>query len=103
MKAYADIAAWREDAASWQGDLIDTLKSAIRSTGRFEETIKWGNAVFLRDGPVILLRHETERVILGFFRGKRLVKLEPRLKPSGKYELANMEWHEGANSALPTN
>lgn len=29
-------------------------------------------------------------MLLGFWRGKRLTGLEPRIKPSGKYELGNI-------------
>jgi hypothetical protein len=34
-------------------------------------------------------------VVFGFFRGKRLTGLEPRIKPSGKYELGNIVFFEG--------
>ena len=34
-------------------------------------------------------------MLFGFWRGKRLAELDPRLKPSGRYELANMVLVEG--------
>jgi hypothetical protein len=34
-------------------------------------------------------------VLFGFWRGKRLREIEERLKPSGKYELANIVLREG--------
>ena len=45
-------------------------------------------------GPCILIRAEEHRVLLGFWRGKRLRELEPRIKASGKYELGNLEMTE---------
>src|SRR3546814_4260663 len=44
----------------------------------------------LANGPCILIRAEEHRVLLGFWRGKRLRALEPRIKASGKYELGNL-------------
>ena len=38
---------------------------------------------------------EEHRVLLGFWRGKRLRGIEPRLKPGGKFELATLELVEG--------
>ena len=51
--------------------------------------------VYLANGPVILIRAEEERVLFGFWRGKRLVAIEPRLKPGGKYEMATLELRKG--------
>ena len=37
-----------------------------------------------------------ERVLFGFWRGKRLRSIEPALKPGGRYEMATLELVEGA-------
>jgi hypothetical protein len=42
-----------------------------------------------------MIRAEEKRVLFGFWRGKRLQSIEPRLKPSGKYEMARLELQEG--------
>jgi hypothetical protein len=42
-----------------------------------------------------LIRAEDERVLFGFRRGQRLRKIEPRLKPGGKYEMATLDIREG--------
>jgi hypothetical protein len=55
------------------------------------ETIKWGHLVYFSNGPVLLIRAEERRVLFAFWRGKRLVHIEPRLKPGGKYEMATLE------------
>jgi len=34
-------------------------------------------------------------VLFGFWRGKRLLAIEPRLKPGGKYEMATLELVQG--------
>jgi hypothetical protein len=60
-----------------------------------EEVIKWGHLVFYANGPVSLIRGEDHRVLFGFWRGKRLREIEPRLKPGGKYEMATLELREG--------
>ena len=56
--------------------------------------IKWGHLVYLSNGPVLLIRAEAARVLLGFWRGQRLRGLEPRLKPGGKYEMATVDLRE---------
>jgi len=44
---------------------------------------------------VLLIRAEDKRVLLGFWRGKRLLEIDGRLKPGGKYEMATIELREG--------
>jgi hypothetical protein len=44
---------------------------------------------------VLLIRAEEHRVLFGFWRGQRLVEIEPRLKRGGKYEMATLELREG--------
>ncbi|MBE1183423.1 DUF1801 domain-containing protein, partial [Escherichia coli] len=48
------------------------------------------NLVYLASGPAAVIRAEEERVLLGYWRGRRLRELEPRLRPGGKYEMATM-------------
>jgi hypothetical protein len=88
--AAADPDAYVEAIGGWQRGRVEMMRAAINAGGRFEEGIKWGNLVFIADGLAILIRSEEHRVLLGFWRGKRLTAIEPRLKPSGRYELANL-------------
>ncbi|APZ97748.1 hypothetical protein BWQ93_04040 [Sphingopyxis sp. QXT-31] len=74
----------------WQRELCEMLRAAVLRAAAFDETIKWTNLVFLANGPCILIRAEEHRVLLGFWRGKRLREIEPRIKASGKYELGNL-------------
>lgn len=76
--------------SGWQRDRAAMMRAAILRAAPFEETIKWTNIVFMANGPCILIRAEEHRVLLGFWRGKRLRELEPRIKASGKYELGNL-------------
>ncbi len=76
--------------SGWQRESSEMMRSAILSAAPFEETIKWTNLVFMANGPCILIRAEEHRVLLGFWRGKRLCDIEPRIKASGKYELGNL-------------
>ncbi len=76
--------------SGWQRERCEMLRATVLRAAPFEETIKWTNLVFMANGPCILIRAEDHRVLLGFWRGKRLCDLEPRIKASGKYELGNL-------------
>ena len=78
----------------WQRDCVEMLRNAVRKAAQFEEVIKWGNLVYLTNGPALLIRAEDARVLLGFWRGKRMTTIEPRLKGGGKYELRTLEIRE---------
>jgi len=86
----------------WRRRIVERLRSAVRAGARFDEVIKWGHLVYLSNGPVLLIRAEDERVLLGFWRGQRLREIEPRLKPGGKYEMATMELRKGTSIADAT-
>jgi len=93
-KAPASPAAYVAALRGWQAKLVRRLRSTALAGAKLEEVIKWTNLVFLSNGPVFVIRAEPKRVLLAFFRGKRLRDIEPRLKASGKFELANFELHE---------
>src|SRR5688572_27513847 len=78
-----------------QRECVEGIRAAVRAAGPIEEKIKWGHLVYLAGGPVLLIRAEDKRVLFGFWRGKRLRSVEPRLKHSGKYEMATVELLEG--------
>lgn len=90
-----DPDAYEAAQTGWRRETVAALRQAIRSGGGDDERIKWGHLVLFAAGPVCLVRAEEHRVIFGFWRGKRLRELEPRLKAGGKYELANMTFTEG--------
>jgi hypothetical protein len=81
--------------SGWQRPCVEGLRAAVRSAGDVEEVVKWGHLVYLSNGPLLLIRAEDHRVLFGFWRGKRLLSIDKRLKASGKYELANLELREG--------
>lgn len=80
--------------AGWQRACVENLRAAVRSASEMEERVKWGHLVYVSNGPVLLIRAESERVLFGFWRGKRLRDIEHRLKPGGKYEMATVELKE---------
>ena len=86
----------------WRRACVDELRATVRSAARLAEVIKWGNIVYLANGPVLMIRAEEERVLLGFWRGQRLVALEPRLRRGGKYEMATIELREDETIAPAT-
>lgn len=75
----------------WRKKLVEALRFTVRASAKFEETIKYGHLVYFSNGPVLFIRAEESRVLFGFWRGKRLRTIEPRLVPGGKYELATFE------------
>jgi hypothetical protein len=78
----------------WRRRYVEALRSTVLDAAKPRETIKWGHLVYFSNGPVFLIRAEEERVLFGFWRGQRLLEIEPRLKPGGKYEMATLELDE---------
>jgi hypothetical protein len=62
--------------------------------GDAEESIKWGHLVYVANGPCFLIRAEENRVLFGFWRGKRLLDIEPRMTGTGKYEMKTLDLRE---------
>ena len=87
--------AYVEGLDGWQRDVVSALRAGVRTASTLEEVVKWGHLVYLSNGPALLIRAEEERVLFGFWRGQRLMSIEPRLKPGGKYEMATIELREG--------
>jgi hypothetical protein len=86
----------------WRRARVEELRKAVRGAARLEEVIKWGHLVYLDNGPVLLIRAEEERVLLGFWRGQRLRATESRLRPGGRYEMASVALREGETIAPAT-
>ena len=81
--------------SGWRRGCVEELRAAVRGAAALDEVVKWGHLVYLARGPVLLIRAEDERVLLGFWRGQRLRAIEPRLRPGGKYEMATIELRAG--------
>jgi hypothetical protein len=91
-----DSDAYVASLRGWQRACVEKLRAGVRSTCDIDEVVKWGHLVYSSNGPVLLIRAEPERVLFGFWRGQRLLDIERRLKPGGKYEMATFEMNEGA-------
>jgi hypothetical protein len=74
----------------WQHACVTKLRAGVRKAGAADEVVKWGHLVYFANGPVALIRAEETRVLFGFWRGQRLAKVTPELKPGGKYEMATI-------------
>ena len=96
----ASPAQYVASLSGWQAATVRRLRAAVRAAAKLEETIKWGNLVYFANGPVLVIRAESRRVLFGFWRGQRLGTIEPRLKPGGKYEMATLSLDE-ASTILP--
>ena len=99
--AAADPDAYVATLSGWQRELVEQMRAAVTSASRLEEVVKWGHLVYLSNGPVLLIRAEQARVLLGFWRGQRLSRIESRLRAGGKYEMANLELREGMSVGSP--
>lgn len=86
----------------WRRERVERLRAGVLGAAKLEEVVKWGHLVYFSNGPVLLIRAEAQRVLFGFWRGKRLLDIEPRLKPGGKYELATLDLREGMTIAATT-
>ena len=87
----ADPDAYVAALDGWQARHVRALRAeALASSKGLDEKIKWGHLVYFANGPAFLIRAEDNRVLFGFWRGKRLRSIEPRLKPGGKYEMATL-------------
>ena len=78
----------------WQRGHVELLRSIAARFNDAEETVKWGHLVYMANGPAFLIRAEDRRVLFGFWRGKRLLEIEPLMKGSGKYEMRTLELGE---------
>jgi hypothetical protein len=87
--------AYVQALAGWRRDTVRSLRSAARAVKSLDEQIKWGHLVYSANGPVLLIRAEASRVLFGFWRGKRLIGIDARLRPGGKYEMATIELTRG--------
>ncbi|NWG90974.1 MAG: DUF1801 domain-containing protein [Parvularculaceae bacterium] len=87
--------AYMKSLRGWRRERVEMLRAAVLKSAPHEEKIKWGHLVYFLNGPAILIRAEDERVLFGFWRGKRMLDIEPRLKGGGKYELRTLDLREG--------
>jgi hypothetical protein len=94
-KPAANPDAYVAGLSGWRRTLVETLRATVTAAGDLEEAVKWGHLVYSSNGPLLLIRAEAERVLFGFWRGQRLQGIEPRLKGSGKYEMATLELRKG--------
>jgi hypothetical protein len=81
--------------SGWRRACVEELRANVRAARGLDEAVQWGHLVYSANGPVLLIRAEAQRVLFGFWRGKRLQSVEPRLRASGKYEMATLELREG--------
>jgi hypothetical protein len=86
--------AYIASLSGWHRRYAQALRTTVLSTTSLRESVKWGHLVYFSNGPVLLIRAEEKRILFGFWRGRRLRGIEPRLKTGGKYEMATLELME---------
>jgi hypothetical protein len=76
----------------WQRRYVIALRSAVlEAAPALRECLNWGHLSYSGREQVLIIRAEPARVLLGFFRGKRLLHIEPRMAGNGKYELRTLQ------------
>lgn len=83
-----------QSISGWQRERVDMLRAIAAKVGDADETVKWGHLVYVANGPAFLIRAEETRVLFGFWRGKRMLDIEPRMTGTGKYELKTLSLRE---------
>ena len=83
-----------QSLTGWQRERVDMLRAVAAKVGGAEEVIKWGHLVYMANGPAFLIRAEDDRVLFGFWRGKRLLDIEPRMTGTGKFEMKTLDLRE---------
>lgn len=75
----------------WRQAQVVALRAVVRDAApTAEERLKWGHLVYFSRGPLLLIRAEENRVLFGFWRGTRLLDLEPRMRGGGKFEMRTL-------------
>jgi len=83
-----------QSIGGWQRERVELLRGIATQVGDSEEIVKWGHLVYMANGPAFLIRAEDDRVLFGFWRGKRMMEIEPRMQGAGKYELRTLHLFE---------
>jgi hypothetical protein len=79
----------------WRQARVAALRAVLHEAAPgIEERLKWGHLVAFSHGPVLLIRAEPDCVLFGFWRGKRLLDIEPRMRGGGKFELRTLYLNE---------
>src|SRR5690348_16457177 len=87
MKRYATFAEYAADQAPKNRAMIAALRRFVkREAPKLEESVKWGNGCWLKDGtPVAYVYSAPDHVQLGFFSGASLDDPKGLLRGKGAY------------------
>ena len=87
MKRYASFDEYFADQSSKNRTMIGALRRFVkREAPRLEESVKWGNGCWLKDGtPVAYVYSAPDHVQFGFFAGASLEDPKGLLRGKGAY------------------
>ena len=72
----------------WQASALRLVRAEAQAAG-LSEDFKWGHPMWSSaDGAVCLLKGFKTHMNLGFWRGAQMTDLDPRLEPSGGFQMA---------------
>ncbi len=87
MKSYANFDLWQADRSAAHQRLAKSLRRFVKVTApSLEESVKWGNGVWLRnERPVLYLYADKDHLQFGFFAGAKLTDPKGLLIGKGQY------------------
>ena len=74
---------------------LEELRDRLQARARAELIVSTQMDVLAHAQLILTVTSALHDVIFGFWRGRSLRSIEPRLKPGGKYEMATLELVEG--------
>ena len=77
--------------SGWQAEAVAALRRDILAAGGVTEAFKWGHPVYEAGGPVCLVKAHKAHVTFALWRGAEMTALEPRLEPSGSFQMASIK------------
>ncbi len=72
----------------WQAQSAQLLRREILAAGDLAEDFKWGHPMWSASGAVCLFKSFKSHMTLAFWRGAQMTDLDPRLEPSGGFQMA---------------
>ncbi len=75
--------AYVASLSGWQRRYAEALRSTVVYAAPLREVIKWGHLVYFSNGPVLLIRAEERRVLLGVLAGSAAT--EHRASPQTRW------------------
>ena len=85
MTTKRTVDAWMAELALEKRRVAEALRKLIlEADAQFQESVKWGNPVYEKEGRVCYIADMGRYMNLGFFQGAKLTDPEGRIEGTGK-------------------